>query len=319
MTARLLAALRSPAVRWGFLVAALGGAVWTVVEYRHDLAAAAGELSPGRLLVALAVSAAYIACTFVAWRRVLADLGSRLPLGAAAGVFGVSQVGKYVPGGVWNVVAAAELGAAHHVPRQRSLAAMAVSVLIAVVSGCAVGATSLPFLATDSLGPWRAVLWAAPLVLVLLVPAVLNRVVDVVFRLARRPPLEHPLTWRGLGVATAWSVAGWLLAGLQVWLLVTALGVPATPRTVALSVGGYAAAWVVGFLAVLAPAGAGVREVVLAAVLGAGAAGALPTHAAALTVLVSRVLLTVVDLAFAAAGAAVARRSRVSRTVGSVP
>lgn len=308
MIGRVLAVLRSPAVRWGFLVVAVGGAVWTVVGYRHELADAATRLSPGRLLLALAVSVAYIGCTFLAWRCVLADLGSRLGLGAAAGVFGVSQVGKYVPGGVWNVVAAAELGAAHAIPRRRSLTAMAVSVLIGVVSGCAVGATTLPFLASGTLGGWGVLLWAAPALLVLLVPAVLNRVVDVALRVARRPALEHPLTWRGLGLATGWSVAGWLLAGVQVWLLVTALGVPATPRTFALAVGGYAAAWTAGFLMVLAPAGAGVREVVLAVALAAGTAGALPEHAAALAVLVSRVLLTVVDLAFAAGGAAAARR-----------
>lgn len=59
-----------------------------------------------------------------------------------------------------------------------------------------------------------------------------------------------------------------------------------------LSVGGYALAWLVGFVLVFLPAGVGAREVVLAAAL----APALGTGGVLVVVLLSRVLVTAGDL-----------------------
>src|SRR5881394_1011197 len=42
-----------------------------------------------------------VACSLMAWRAMVETLGSRLPLVAAAHIYAVSQVGKYVPGSVW--------------------------------------------------------------------------------------------------------------------------------------------------------------------------------------------------------------------------
>jgi glycosyltransferase 2 family protein len=62
----------------------------------------------------------------------------------------------------------------------------------------------------------------------------------------------------------------------------------------------------VGFVVVVVPAGAGAREAALLLALG----GSLAHGSVLLTVLVSRVLVTVVDLALAAAGLAALWRHR---------
>ncbi|WP_277209370.1 class I SAM-dependent methyltransferase [Isoptericola croceus] len=301
--ARLLGVVRSPWVRWGFLVLALGLAVYAVVAVRADLLDAARALSAARLAAALVASLLFVVATLMSWRAVLADLGSRLDARSAVAVFGISQLGKYLPGGVWNIVAAAEVGADHGVPRRRTMTATAVATGVGVVSGAVVGAAALPFLAADALGPWAWTLWVLPAVVVLLLPPVLNRLLAAALRFARRAPLEHPLSWRGLAAAAAWAVLGWMCVGAQVWLLATGLGMATGVRTLALAVGGYALAWMVGFLLVVVPAGAGARELVLLGVL----AGTLPHAELLLVVLVSRVLVTLADLALAGAGALVRR------------
>jgi uncharacterized membrane protein YbhN (UPF0104 family) len=86
--------------------------------------------------------------------------------------------------------------------------------------------------------------------------------------------------------------------------LAVALGAPLNVRTVALSIGGYCLAWAVGFLVVVAPAGAGAREAALAAALSPVLDGA----ELVVLVLASRVLLTVADLALAGVGAALGTR-----------
>jgi hypothetical protein len=311
---KVVAVLRLPWVRVGFLLVAVGLAAVAVVTARDQLGQALDELSVGSLALALLLGAAQAWFSLLAWRSILADLGSGLPLAPAVTVFGVGQIGKYVPGGVWNVVATAELGADHRVPRARSLTAIAVATLVSLVSGCVVGAVAL-VASADGLGSWAWVGWVAPLTVVLLLPPVLNRIVAVGLRALRQPPPEHAVTARGMVAAVAWSVAGWAAAGLHLWVLATDLGLERSWKAVALCVGGYAAAWVVGLLVVVVPAGAGAREAALLLALG----GSIAHGSVLLTVLVSRVLMTIVDLVLAGAGLAALRRHRRAHARAEAP
>ena len=308
VVARLTGALRSTPVRASFLVLAVGLAVLAVWSEREPVAAALVRIEPQHVLAALALSVANVLLALLSWRAVMADLGSPLPWRHAAKVFLVGQVGKYVPGGVWNLVAAAELARDHGVPRRRTVSAMLVQVSLAIATAVLLGLALLPLMAGELADRLR---WAGlliPLVLVGMHPAVLNRALAVVLRLTRRDPLEHPVTLRGVVVASAWALASWVAVGLQVWLLLRPLGASPGAGTLALAVGGYALAWVVGFLVVVAPAGVGPREIALAVVLSpvAGRGEVL------VAVLLSRVLLTVADLGLAA-GALTGVRDRRPR------
>jgi uncharacterized membrane protein YbhN (UPF0104 family) len=309
---RVLAVLRSTPVRVGFLVLALALAVVAVARSWDDVVAALGRIDARAVVAALALTVGYVAATLLSWRAVLADLGSPLRLRDASPLFVVSQLGKYVPGGVWNVVAAAELGAGHRIPRRRSASAMAVAVLVSLVTGGVVASIAV-VLAPTARDSYAWVVVLVPVLVALLVPAVLNRLLTWVLRVARREPLEHALTARGTGVAVGWSLVAWLAAGAQVWVLATAVGMPATGRTFALAVGGYALAWVVGFLVVVAPAGLGAREVVLAAVL----AGQLDRGSVIAVVLLSRIATTVVDVAAGLGGLAALRPDTAGRRRGA--
>ena len=93
----------SPWVRAGLLLAALGFASYGLASQWSQVRSAIGELSWYDVVgAALAVIAA-LACQMLAWRALLADLGSPLPLAAAVRVNFLGQLGKYVPGAVWAV------------------------------------------------------------------------------------------------------------------------------------------------------------------------------------------------------------------------
>jgi hypothetical protein len=110
------------------------------------------------------------------------------------------------------------------------------------------------------------------------------------FRLARRPPLDQPLTVPTVAICLAWSAGSWVCYGLQIWLLAVRLGAPR--GDILLAIGAFSFAWSVGFIAVFVPAGAGVREVLLVALL----APAVGVGAATAVALMSRALTTVGDL-----------------------
>lgn len=302
---RLVAALRSPVVKWAFLAIALGLGVWAVVSERSEIADALSRLSWQHVVIAAVTAVAYVWCTMLSWRQVLADLGSPLPWRASVELFGVSQIGKYIPGGVWNIVAAAEIGTAHRIPRRRSVTAMAITVLVSLVSGLAIGAVAFALSPSEDLKRWWWLVLLTPPLVIALAPPAMNRLIAFVLRVVRRPALEHPLTLRGLGGATAWAVVAWLLAGVHVDALASGIGARADARTLALAVTGYALAWVAGYVFIFAPAGVGAREVVLGATLaGAG----MTTGAVLAVVLLSRFLLTGVDLLLAGIGLAIRRR-----------
>jgi uncharacterized membrane protein YbhN (UPF0104 family) len=305
--ARVLGVLRSGWVRSGFVVVALAGAAFALVQDWDRISHALRSLPLGYVLLAAVVNVVYLACTLASWRAVLSDLGSPLPPRAAFEVFFVSQLGKYVPGGVWHMVAVSELGHDRQVPRRRSVSAIAVATLVGIATGF-VAAVPMLVLAGRAV-PERGWLWlAVPVALLLLSPAVLNRLLALAMRVLRLEPPERPMTRRGTATAVAWALAGWGVVGAQVWLL--GLGLGLARSSLLTVVGAYALAWVAGFLVVVAPAGLGPREVVLGVLL----AGALPAGSAVALVLVTRVVQTVVDLAMAGAGYVLSRRTPASRS-----
>ncbi|WP_309069366.1 lysylphosphatidylglycerol synthase domain-containing protein [Microbacterium sp.] len=306
---RVLGVLRSPVVKWAFLALALAFAAYFVGTRWNEIVAALARMPAWSPLLALIASAVYVGLTLESWRRILHDLGHPIALRPAVALFGVSQIAKYIPGGVWNIAAAADLGRAHGIPARHSVAAMTVALLISLVSGVGIGALGFLIAPTPALADWAWLMWLGVPLLVLLVPPVMNRVIGFAWRVLRLEPLETPggmLSTRGVGVATLWAALAWIVAGTAVAALAIGLGAPATVHTVIQCIGGYALAWVIGFLFVIAPAGAGVREVVLAAAL----AGTLASAEIVTLVLLSRVLLTVVDLGFAAVGGAETRLAR---------
>jgi hypothetical protein len=288
------------------VVVAVGFALaanWDAVAGRLD------EVSLPSVLLAIGAVVAALCCSMQAWRGLLADLGSPLRARHAARVLFVSQLGKYLPGSVWPAVAQIELAAGHQVPRDRSAAAGGALMLLTPLSGALVASALVPFVSRDAARTyWPAALFI-PVGAVLLRPAVFAAVVNRVLRVLRRPPLGGTLSARGLVVGVAWLTLGWLLYGLHVWALARELGGSAGP-TYALSVCAFALAWTVGFLVVVVPAGAGVRDVSLAVVLAQAFVGTPTgrTASAAGVALLSRLVLTVADIMCASFGAIVGRR-----------
>jgi uncharacterized membrane protein YbhN (UPF0104 family) len=307
LASRALALGRKPAVRWGVGAVAVGLAVWAVAAEWDEVTAALRSLDPEAVVLALVATIVNVALAGMVWRTLLADLGSRVSLPVAARIFFVGQLGKYVPGSVWPVVMQAELGRDHRVPRQRTATATLVTLLLGIASALLVVLLAIPF---DSRVVPPGFEWAVVLVVPLLIalhPAVLNWGIDRILRILGREAMEHRTSLRGTALATLWAIGSWIAAGLQVYVLAVALGAPPGIDTASLAIGGYTLAWAVGFVVIVAPAGAGAREVALAAVL----APVLTGGEVIVVVLVSRLLFTAVDLAAAGLGLAAGHRHRV--------
>ena len=126
--------------------------------------------------------------------------------------------------------------------------------------------------------------------------------------------IGSPVSRRGMARALAWTTLGWLCYGAHAWFLISVFAGKGG-HTFALSLGGYALAWAVGFLIVFFPGGIGPREVALIAVL----APVMPSASALVVALASRVVMTVGDLVWAGAGLAFGRANRPAGPEDSRP
>lgn len=298
------------AVEFAVVAGFLGFLGWATVRQWSRVEAVIGQLSVPAVALSGAAALAGIWCSFLCWRAILADFGSRVPLAGGMRIFFVGQAGKYVPGKVWPILAQVRLGRDYQVPGRASAAAAAVFLLIVLGSALLVGVGLLPVLGAGGLSSYGWLLLVLPVAVVLLWPPALNRLLARAMRLARREPMPQPLSAAGIGRAVGWALLMWLLYGVHLWVLLSPLagGAPALLR----ATGAFAAAWAVGFLLLVAPAGLGPRELALVALLSVTVSG----PAALVAAVVSRLVLTAGDLAWAMAGMAAGRNRR---PVGPAP
>jgi hypothetical protein len=269
-----------------------------------------GRLSVPVVLAAWALVLAGIYATFRSWRAALGDLGGRLHHTGAMRVFYLGQLGKYLPGTIWPAVTQMRLGRDYRVPPRASGAAFVVFMLMLVGTGLAVGVPVIPLLGRDAVEGYRWLVLVLPLLLLAVTPPVLNRVLGVALRLARRPPLPAPLTAGGTLRVAGWALGSWLCYGLQAYLLARALGAEGGALLWLQCTGAFAAAFASGPLLLVVPAGAGVREAALLLLLGS----TVTAPRAAVIAVVSRLLFVAGDLAWS--GAAVVAERRLVRPPG---
>ncbi|WP_433353373.1 lysylphosphatidylglycerol synthase transmembrane domain-containing protein [Microtetraspora malaysiensis] len=292
------------ALRLLFLAVALGFGVWAVASRWTEVSEGFARLSWLELGGSLLAVIAALGCGMMMWRALLADLGSPLAFPHAAKIFFVGQLGKYIPGSLWPVLAQMEMGRDHGVPRSRSAAAFFLTYPVYLGSGLLTAAVTLPVLAGGSVARFAWLLLLIPVLAAALHPSVVNWCINRGLRLLRRAPLERPLTRHGVLVACGWAFGGWAAYGTHLALIVHGLGASG-PQAALLSVGAFALAWSLGFIVVIAPAGVGVREVAMVAAL----APVLSQDAAIAATLCSRLIVSVGDLVCAGLAGLAARRS----------
>ncbi len=255
------------------------------------------ELSPLPLVGAAGLLLiAYIGRAAI-WTMLLRRTGQNVPWGTGARVFLGSQLGRYVPGKVWQLGGAAWLGTRAGLAAAPCIVTTGLVVLLHNVVGAGLG---LGALTRVGAAPGIAALAA-----VVLGGAALAGFAGGLSREAvRRLPARFGWGAQGmvmpsardLLLAAAGLIGVWLLLGAALQL-VSASGF-ADGRALGWgeAVSLMAASAVAGFVVLAAPAGLGVREVVLVAAL-------LSSHTraeAGVIALASRLLMTAVELGLAA-------------------
>jgi hypothetical protein len=285
-------------VRWIALGAALLFAAITLRGQWEALQQARAQLrlSAGFIVAASLLTLATYGALVHAWRLLTAGEGAVLPFGVAARIWSIANLGRYVPGKVWSIIAlgalAREAGVSATLASTAAIAGTVINLGLGFAIVGVLGARALEamhFRGGQALAIGIAVLTMVGL---LAAPALLPRLLGRLARLrgSATPPVRIPagrlaavavinaLSWCGYGLAFHWLCRG--------------IGVPGGDPATMIAV--FSASYLAGYLALPLPGGLVVREAALVAALtGLGVMGSADATLAAVS---SRLWLTVLEV-----------------------
>jgi uncharacterized membrane protein YbhN (UPF0104 family) len=253
-----------------------------------------GKVDGAVFAAAVAASVAAVSAYGLVWIVLLRRLGTAAPL-AWITIFFKSQLGKYLPGSVWQYAGRVGLARRWGVPVQRGVISVAAEIGYSALAAAAV--------ASLILGAIAAVGVFVGLALLLLLGTALKGRLAGVFARVRSTKnggyLDRNSAVAAIGaapVAIGLYLVVWGLYGLAFWTTGRALfAVPLSDLPQYIGV--FALAWLAGLVAFFAPGGIGVREAVIAALL----ASRLGEADAIVVAATSRIILSAIDLIAGAA------------------
>jgi hypothetical protein len=294
--------LERPIVRWGLLLITFTWIAWALADQWQAMRLAATDLRIAwRWVIAgsIMVLTTY-AVLIQSWRMLLRGMGSELSYGAAVRIWTIANLGRWIPGKVWSVGALGVLAAREGVSGTAAAGAALLGTVLNIGAGFGIsvvtGARGL-----DAVRPglsltatWLAVLF----------------VIGVATLPWMLPPTIRRLgRWRGtasasmeqvtaLPAVTVWAAtfinaAAWV--GYGVAFAFFARGVtPGISGDPSMFIAVFTTSYLIGYLALFAPGGLGIREYALVALLIAfGVAG---NGEAVILSATSRVWLTVLEV-----------------------
>ncbi|GCE77692.1 lysylphosphatidylglycerol synthase domain-containing protein [Cellulomonas biazotea] len=288
-------------LRWGLVVLVVAAASWQVVRQWGDVSEVLAQVNVLSAVLSFLAVVLGLGAGAKSWQTLLDDMGP--PVGAARGsqICLVGQLGKYIPGSVWAYLVQMELGRRYGVARARVFAASLFAAGVGVVASLVLGIAAVPVMLQ---GGHQELLWLfllLPLGLVCLHPKVMTWLASLVFRVLRRPPLDHTLRVSVVARSFGWALLSYGLFGVHLWLLANSLVDPGL-GAILLCAGTMAIGFTAGLFAVFLPSGVGVREAVIVGTLTTTMAAGQATGMA----LASRMIFTVGDLLVAGLAALVA-------------
>jgi len=233
------------------------------IEVRHRVL----ETNWWRVFAASVMFAAFLFIfRALAWRRILISFGYRLPVAAATRIWSTSELARYLPGVIWQVVGRAYLAKPYGVSGSVCSTSQILELAIFLLANLITAVSCLLFMGLGQIhGPPRHWLLAStalvPVLIYLVHPKVFYPLVNRIMARLGKPAVEQRLGFRETLGLLLWSILGLLWQGLAIWLVVCRL-LDLEPSKWWVVTGAYCLAWCAGFLAFWAPGGIGVREAV---------------------------------------------------------
>ena len=286
--------MKQPWIRRGLQAALLGVVVWYVAKNWNDFAHVFATATPdwwaiGRSCALVLLSYLVLIQT---WRQTVNAWGEHLSFADASRIWFMSNLAKYIPGKVWAIAAMGTLAQDAGVSPVAAMGSSLVVQLVNVVTGFGVfavfGAQVLKLPGGTTVGI------IALAVLLLFTPWLVPAGVRLLNRFGKRQFTEPHLPARAIWWAGAGTALAWIMYGVAFQWFAAGISQGATAGTTGDWIAVFVGSYLLGFVAIFAPGGIGVREFSMKVALEQSglAVGAL----ANLLMLASRLWLTVLEV-----------------------
>lgn len=281
-----------------FVAAVLWFGVRLLLRYWADVRELQASLTPSWWLVAASAGVVLVSygLLIATWRGMVHAWGATLPPTAAMKIWFVSNLGRYVPGKVWQIGAMGVMAADAGVPASAAVGSSLVIALVNVLAGFGVvavfGAESFRVVGAEGASLWIPLTLLGAVIASL--PWTLGPLIRLTGRITKREVVAPTLPAAAVWLAAAGCAAAWVLYGLAFRLLAIGLLGPDVAGDAGTYVAVFTLSYLAGFLALFAPGGIGVREVAMGGLL--VATGLATGPQATLLVVASRLWLTVLEI-----------------------
>ena len=250
-------------LKWVWIVIVLLGAGWYFYRHYQEISQYLGTISITRLILCfLLLLAGKLALSDIS-RLSLKKVNYSMPYYEALTITTITQLGKYLPGGIWHFAGKFGIYKVKGISTKKTAQAMVMENLWLLSSAGVVGAAALLASSKEIACQYLKFLCA---------PAAANAVAFVIPVLWITGLLVFEYLFFGKQkvnivdfiLALVELVFIWLVFGLSFWLIFPPNG-GHFPQVM----GAFSLSWLAGYVAVFAPGGIGIRELLLAVLLGA--------------------------------------------------
>lgn len=246
-------------------------------------------------LLVVAILLAFVTLCLYAWmwRFIVQRLGAHISYPQAFRIWFLSNLGRYIPGKVWQFVGWFYMGEEAGIGRVPILTSITVNLGLQTLTGLGVGVFTLVVMLGGELWNrfWPLLLLIPLGLLIAVQPGIMETVLNWALKKLEREPVVLGLRSADMLLFTLGHIGCWVIYGIAFYVFVCSLH-PVPLSGMPLLAATYAAAWVIGFLSLLTPGGLGIREGVIAYLLGFW----LPVPVAIVISLLSRVWVTAGEL-----------------------
>jgi hypothetical protein len=293
--------------QWLLAAVVIGFAVRAIAQQWQDVAPALRSLRIewSRVLASGAIVLATYLLLVEAWRSTLRAWGDQLPYGVAARIWFVSNLGKYLPGKVWQIAAMGAMAQQRGVSAAAAIGSALVVNLVSIIAGVAIIVATAGKRVALALGTGtkavdeRTSVSIAVGVVILgifalaLTPVIIPRLAKLAGRVTGKDIGVPSVPARAIWIAAASTAASWVFYGIAFALFAHAI-TPRAAGNAASYIAVYTGSYLAGYLALFVPGGVGVREGAL--VLAMPQFQLTTTADATIIAITSRLWLTVLEI-----------------------
>ncbi len=231
-----------------------------IVANWHQVQDADWRFSPPYLVGAALLCSPWFLARPLGWNVIVNRFGRHVPYPAVYRVVRQAELSRFVPGGVWQFVSRVYLIKKWRVTASAALAATIIDLVLAALAAIIPALWSLGEALPNLARFQRVMLWVFPFISIAVVhPKIFNAWAGLLAKRLGQDWADLEIRWSMLLGIWALYVVAWIALCAGVALFVRGV-IDVGPHGTMFIGSSYAAAWLAGTLAMIAPAGMGIRE-----------------------------------------------------------